>query len=103
LAVWWKSFKAHASILLQVEVGPHPSWQGTMSLTVFLALCILGLDFMIYMLFQWTYGEKRRAIARKVAAHRKAFEEQSPRPFLVQTATQDHLGVGLSRKSSLPR
>lgn len=56
-----------------------------MSLTVFLALCILGLDFMLYMLFQWTYGDKRRAIARKVDAHRKAFEDQSPRPFLVHS------------------
>jgi hypothetical protein len=56
-----------------------------MSLTVFLALCILGIDFMIYMLFQWTYGEKRRAIARQVAAYRKAREEQSARPFLVHS------------------
>jgi hypothetical protein len=54
-----------------------------MSLTVFLALCILGCDFMIYMFFQWAYGEKRRAIARQVAAYRKAREEQPPRPFLV--------------------
>lgn len=56
-----------------------------MSLTAFLTLCILGLDFMIYVLFKWTYGEKRHAIARKVAAYRKAFEEESPRPFLVHS------------------
>lgn len=55
-----------------------------MSVTVFLALCILGLDFMIYMFFQWAYGEKSRAIARQVAAYRKAREEQPPRPFLVR-------------------
>jgi hypothetical protein len=56
-----------------------------MSLTVFLALCILGLDFMIYMFFQWTYGDKCRAIARQVAAYRKAREDQSSRPFLVHS------------------
>ncbi len=54
-----------------------------MALTVFLALCILGVDFLIYVLFQWTWGDKRRAIARQVAAHRKAFEGQPRRPFLV--------------------
>jgi hypothetical protein len=54
-----------------------------MSLTVFLALCILGVDFMIYVLFQWTYGEKRAEIARKIAAQRKALSEAAPRPFIV--------------------
>jgi hypothetical protein len=29
------------------------------SLTVFLAICILGCDFMIYVLFHWLFGEKR--------------------------------------------
>jgi hypothetical protein len=54
-----------------------------MSLTVFLALCVLGIDFMIYLLFQWIYGDKRRALTRKIAAHRNALAEPSPRPFLV--------------------
>jgi hypothetical protein len=54
-----------------------------MSLTVFLALCILGLDFMIYVLFKLTFGDKRGTIARQVAAHRDALGEQPPRPFLV--------------------
>jgi len=31
-----------------------------MSLTMFLAFCILGCDFFLYVLFQWTYGEKHR-------------------------------------------
>jgi len=38
---------------------------------------------MIYVLFQWTCGDKRRAIARQVAAHRKQFDAQARRPFLV--------------------
>jgi hypothetical protein len=48
-----------------------------MSLTVFLALCVLGLDFMIYVLFQWIYGEKRRGFARQIAAREKARKNQS--------------------------
>ncbi len=30
-----------------------------MTATVFLAFSILGLDFLLYALFQWTYGERR--------------------------------------------
>ena len=54
-----------------------------MALKVFLALGILGVDFLIYVLFQWTWGDKRRAIARRVAEQRKAAAEQGPRPFLI--------------------
>jgi hypothetical protein len=43
-----------------------------MSLYVFLALCILGLDFMIYVLFKLLYGDRRSVIARRVAAQREA-------------------------------
>lgn len=43
-----------------------------MSLTIFLALCILGLDFMIYVLFKLLYGDRRSVIARRVAKQRKA-------------------------------
>lgn len=39
-----------------------------MSITVFLAICILGCDFLLYALFQWIYGEKHRKHARRVAA-----------------------------------
>jgi hypothetical protein len=54
-----------------------------MSLTLFLAFCILGLDFMIYVLFKWTYGEKRRSVTRLVAEYRN--EEQASRPFLIHS------------------
>jgi hypothetical protein len=56
-----------------------------MSLTIFLALCILGIDFMIYALFQWIYGEKRRAFARQIAARNRARKDQSDSPFLMVT------------------
>jgi len=50
-----------------------------MSLTVFLAFCILGLDFMIYVLFKLVYGDRRSVIARRVAAQRKAAEAEAAR------------------------
>jgi hypothetical protein len=54
--------------------------------TVFMALCILGLDLLIYLFFHRIYGDKRSAVARQVAA----FRGQSPthsgsfhkRPFM---------------------
>jgi hypothetical protein len=36
-----------------------------MSATLFLAFCIIGCDLLLYFLFQWTYGEKRRGLARR--------------------------------------
>ncbi len=42
-----------------------------MSLTVFLAFCILGCDFLLYVLFQWVYGEKHRNHPRRPAARRE--------------------------------
>jgi hypothetical protein len=70
--------------------------EGTLSLTVFLTLCVLGLGFMIYAFFQWTYGDKRRALARQLAAHKNALKERSSRPFLVA-----HTRPLLDHKSTL--
>lgn len=39
-----------------------------MSLTVFLAFCILSCDFLLYVLLQWIYGEKHRNHASRAAA-----------------------------------
>lgn len=46
-----------------------------MSLAIFLTLCILGIDFLIYVLFQWTFGDKRRALQRKIDMQRRAMKE----------------------------
>ena len=54
-----------------------------MSATLFLALCILGCDFLLYVLFQWTYGERRRGLARRSKARKTAIKQPDPRPFLV--------------------
>jgi hypothetical protein len=40
-----------------------------MSLTVFLALCVLGVDFMIYFFFKMVYGEKHRNRPRRLPPH----------------------------------
>ena len=73
-----------------------------MALTVFLALCILGVDFLIYVLFQWTWGDKRRAIARQVAAHRNALEGQPRRPFLVPSPKLARVGPHAVSKDARP-
>jgi hypothetical protein len=54
-----------------------------MSLNIFLMICILGIDFMIYVLFQWIFGDKRKTIARQVALTRHTLSEESPRTYLV--------------------
>jgi hypothetical protein len=56
-----------------------------MSLTIFIAVCVLGLDFLIYVLLQWTYGDKRRAMQKKLAAQRAAMTPGKLRPFVVPT------------------
>ena len=54
-----------------------------MSATLFLAFCILGCDFLLYVLFQWTYGERRRGFSRRSKARKAAMNQPDPRPFLV--------------------
>ena len=49
-----------------------------MSLTVFLAFCILGCDFLIFMLIKWLYGEKRREPSSRSALGKHAMPSQSP-------------------------
>jgi hypothetical protein len=56
-----------------------------MSATLFLALCILGCDFLLYALFQWTYGERRRGIAPRSARPKSAIHPPDARPFLVSS------------------
>src|SRR5260370_33291823 len=56
--------------------------EGPMSLNVFLAFCILGIEFMIYAFFQWTYGDRRSALARRRAAHKNGLRERSQRACL---------------------
>jgi hypothetical protein len=54
-----------------------------MSLYVFLTVCVLGMDFLIFVLFQWMYADKRKAMARKLAECREA-ENKKVMPFAVR-------------------
>jgi hypothetical protein len=53
--------------------------EAAMSLTIFLAFCILGCDFLLYVLFQWIYGEKHRKHARRVAQRKLKGQADSTR------------------------
>jgi hypothetical protein len=64
-----------------------------MSATLFLALCILGCDFLLYFLFQWTYGEKRRGLSRKSRTPMSSMNQPDARPFLVASRKSATGGV----------
>jgi len=40
-----------------------------MSLTIFLALAILGCDVLIYFLYEWAFGESKRIRKRRASSH----------------------------------
>lgn len=52
-----------------------------MSATVFLAICILGCDALLYFLFQWTYGEKRRGLPRRSSSRPGPADSQKSQPI----------------------
>jgi hypothetical protein len=56
-----------------------------MSATLFLALCIVGCDFLLYFLYQWTYGERRRGLSRRSRTPKGAVNQPDHRPFLVSS------------------
>ena len=53
-----------------------------MSTTVFLAVCILGCDLLLYILYEWTYGERRRGLSRRTRSRKTMVERQNVEPFL---------------------
>ena len=54
-----------------------------MPLRLFMAICILGCDVLIYFLFQWTLGEKGRTRRRRCAAKRRVASGQELQLFEV--------------------
>ena len=58
-----------------------------MQLTLFMTIGILGCDVLIYFLFQWTLGEKRRTRKRRCGAKRRIVSGQESQLFVV--AAQD--------------
>jgi len=71
------------------------------SLNLFITLGILGMDFLIFALFQWTFGDKRRAMQRKLAAYRQA-QEPAGRPHLV-SARQPGMKPGTVTQARLQK
>lgn len=63
-----------------------------MPLTAFITICILGIDFMVYVLFQWTFGDKRRAIARKISSLRTQPNSSPAHPYLVTFRNRGNSG-----------
>lgn len=70
-----------------------------MSAALFLAFCILGCDFLLYVLFQWTYGERRRGLSGRSQAPKTAINQPDPRPFLV--AARRSAAGGVERLESV--
>lgn len=59
-----------------------------MTLKLFMAICILGLDVLIYILFQWTLGEKGRTSRRRPKTKRRL--ETGQETELVVVHPQSH-------------
>ena len=53
-----------------------------MSLILFFAICILGCDFMIFVLLKWLYGEKRREPPKRSALGKQTTPLQSRLHYL---------------------
>lgn len=72
-----------------------------MTLKLFLAICILGLDVLIYILFQWTLGEKGRTSRRRPKAKRRL--ETGQETELVVVHPQRHEGVKRAKILQYPK
>jgi hypothetical protein len=57
-----------------------------MSFTVFLTLCVVGCDVLIYFLYEWAFGERRRTRMRKAASRQRAEALANPEPRPTNTA-----------------
>jgi hypothetical protein len=76
---------------LDVHASPR---EVRMSLTVFMALCILSCDFLLYVLFQWIYGEKHRKHPRRSA------ESREKRQTLVSNQVREHRVISFPQRST---
>jgi len=56
-----------------------------MSFNIFIVLCVLGCDVLIYVLYQWVLGEKRRARLHREVSRQRAEAAQRTQPFLAAT------------------
>ena len=68
----------------------------SMPLTVFFVFCILGCDFMIVVLFQWLYGEKRREQCARSASRKHAMHSETPLHYVLAKGSSQR-NVALSK------
>jgi len=59
-----------------------------MSFTVFLTLCVLGCDFLIYFFYEWAFGERRRDLMRRGASRRRVEALAGTQPRCAATPRQ---------------
>ena len=81
-----------------------------MSFTVFLTLCVVGCDFLIYFLYEWAFGERRRTRMRNAASRQRAEALANPQPRRTNTAEKSPaarpvavMGAKQPPRASLPR
>jgi hypothetical protein len=71
-----------------------------MSATIFLALCILGCDVLLYFLFQWSYGEKRRGLARRAHSRLTPAASHKTHPIEFVPARRKSLSASSTHNSA---
>ena len=72
-----------------------------MALTVFIAICIVACDFMIFVFLKLLYGEKRRGHSRRRSAGGKA--TKLPAPAIYVMARPENRSRGEARSKSFRR
>jgi hypothetical protein len=90
----------YTPLLYRLVVRLNWDWvlEMSVSLTVFLAFCIVGCNFMVVMLFEWIYSEKRRERPSNSTSGRHAKPCQTP----VGPQTKAVSGPRLITKSGAP-
>ena len=76
-----------------------------MSLTFFITLCVLGCDFLIYFLYEWALGERRRRLMRKAVSRQRAeaLANRQPRPMAVAESSAAARPVAVMGAERRPR
>jgi hypothetical protein len=72
-----------------------------MSLTVFLAMCVLGVDFLIYFFFKLIYGEKRRVSSRRLPP--EYYKKNAEASSLYRVPARKDSLAGPARVVSMPK
>lgn len=73
-----------------------------MSAIGLLAVCILGCDALLYFLFQWTYGEKHRGLARRSRSNGATGYPRHSQPLEFVSAHSLHRFAGSQHKDVGP-